>query len=109
MSKGLKVTINDAGTITIRISASSLKFAAQRCPRLETLDDATGDYLLPKINAKVFAKEVWRELVREQEDGTTPVHELFDKAFEDACEQGADGILMPTDSEYGRKLKASGF
>lgn len=105
MAKGLNVTINNAGTITIRISAGSLKHAAQRSPKLETYDDETGDFLLPKIDAKVFAKEVWRELVREQEDGTTPVHLLFDKAFEEACEQGAEGIRMPSDSDYGRKLK----
>lgn len=105
MAKGLEVTINKAGAITIRISASSLKLAAQRCPKLETYDEETGDFLLPKIDAKVFAKEVWRELVREQEDGTTPVHLLFDNAFEQACEQGAEGIRMPGDSEYGRKLK----
>lgn len=105
MAKGLNVTINKAGTITIRISAASLKYAAQNCPKLETYDEETGDFLKPKIEAKIFANEVWRELVREQEDGTTPVHVLFDNAFNEACEQGAEGIRMPSDKNYGRKLK----
>ncbi len=107
MSKGLTVTINSAGAITIRISAADLKRAAQRSPGLlETFDGETGDFLLPKIDAKVFAKEVWRELIREDEDGSTPVTDLFDKCFNEACERGADGIRMPTDHDYGRKLRA---
>lgn len=104
MSKGLNVTINNSGTITIRISANSLKFAAMHSPKLETYDEKTGNFLLPKIDAKIFANEVWRELVREEEDGTTPVHILFDNAFENVCENGGEGILLPDDINYGRKL-----
>jgi hypothetical protein len=43
-------------------------------------------------DADMFATEVALALNREEEDGTTLVHKMFDKAFGDAIDQGADGI-----------------
>lgn len=43
-------------------------------------------------NARAFAKEVVHALNDEDEDGTTPIHRLFDAAFEEAIEQGAEGV-----------------
>lgn len=40
----------------------------------------------------VFAKELCGELNREEEDGTTPIHRLFDRAIDKAAENGAEGI-----------------
>lgn len=39
-----------------------------------------------------FAKGVCYALNDEEEDGTTPVHLLFDKAFEKALEDGSEGV-----------------
>jgi len=39
-----------------------------------------------------FAKDVVYALNEEKEDGTTPVHELFDDAFERAVENGSQGV-----------------
>lgn len=44
--------------------------------------------------ATSFAKEVVRALNREDEEGTTPIHRMFDAAFDDAVEQGASGIKL---------------
>jgi hypothetical protein len=41
---------------------------------------------------EAFANEFVRELNREQEDGTTPIHVLFDKCLYAAIEQGAEGV-----------------
>jgi hypothetical protein len=43
-------------------------------------------------DASEFAKELMHALNREDEQGTTPVHEMFDKAILYATEQGALGI-----------------
>lgn len=44
------------------------------------------------VDAQAFALEVLRALNDEDEDGTTPVHRMFDAAFEEAVEQGAEGV-----------------
>ena len=44
-------------------------------------------------DAPAFAREVVRALNHENPDnGTTPIHRLFDAAFLDAIEQGAEGV-----------------
>lgn len=103
----LKVSMDKTGAIVIRVPASTLKRVAQYLPAFERHDEETGDTLVPKItDPKVFAKEVLHTLRREEEDGTTLVHEMFDKAIEEAVEQGAEGIVFPEDKEYGRKVFA---
>lgn len=39
-----------------------------------------------------FARDVVSELNREEEDGTTPVHRMFDAVLTEAVEQGAEGV-----------------
>lgn len=39
-----------------------------------------------------FAEEIVNELTKEEEDGTTPVHLMIDKAMEDAIENGCEGV-----------------
>jgi hypothetical protein len=43
-------------------------------------------------DARMFAPEVVRALNDEDEEGTTPIHHLFDDAFTEAIEQGAEGV-----------------
>ncbi len=40
----------------------------------------------------VFARDLIRALNDEDEQGTTPIHRLFDAAINEALEQGAEGI-----------------
>ncbi len=39
-----------------------------------------------------FAEELVGEFTREEEDGTTPIHLMIDKAMEEAIENGCDGV-----------------
>jgi hypothetical protein len=48
-------------------------------------------------NAGNFAHDVVTELRREEEDGTTPVHRMFDDAFVRAIEWGGDGVTEVED------------
>lgn len=100
----LKVEITKAGTIVIRLPKSALKFATKHHPALERFDEKSGDFLYPKFpDINAFAKEVLHALRDEEEDGTTVVHEMLDKAIVNAIEAGAEGILMPGDDGYSKK------
>ena len=57
-----------------------------------------GNFVNPKVtSADTFACEVVRELEREEEDGTTPVHSLLDDVCMKAIDNGADGVELPED------------
>ncbi len=47
----------------------------------------------------IFAKALVHELNYEDEQGTTPVHKLFDSMIEEAINQGAEGIEEHPDQE----------
>jgi len=47
-----------------------------------------------------FAKEVCYVLNYEREDGTTPIHMMFEKAFTGAIGQGAEGIEEVSEDEF---------
>jgi hypothetical protein len=57
------------------------------------------DLRLKVTDAKTFAKDLVRTLNDEEEDGTTPIHKMFDAAIWEASEQGADGIDEHEDQE----------
>ena len=99
-----KITINEAGTIAIKISASQLKKAAFLNPALEEVDEKSGRLLRPCIpDAKAFAKEVYIALVNEDEVGNNMVHDLFDKAFDELTNSGSESILMQGDEGYKKR------
>jgi hypothetical protein len=50
-------------------------------------------------DAVTFAAELVKELNREEEDGTTPIHRMFDVVILEAIEQGADGVEDYSDPE----------
>jgi len=50
-------------------------------------------------NAVAFARDVVRALNDEDEQGTTPIHRLFDAAFSSAVEQGSEGAAEVEDAE----------
>lgn len=82
--------------LVISIGVKCLAFAIEWAPGLEKYDEKTGDFLGPKItDPLVFAKEIERQLSQEEEDGTTMVHRMIDKAAAEALEQGAEGVALP--------------
>lgn len=71
--------------IVIRVKFSALKTAFEAHP-----NQLAEDYRLTSL--KTVADSLVRRLNEEEEDGTTPVHRLFDAAFEEALEQGDEGF-----------------
>lgn len=71
--------------IVIRVKIKALKTAFKA--HANGLSD---DYKISSLDEA--AKSLVRRLNDEEEDGTTPVHRLFDAAFEEALEQGDEGF-----------------
>lgn len=90
----LKVELVD-GALQISIGIGALQFVAEHAPGppLTWYDEELGEYMIYPISDSVdFANDVLIELCREQEDGTTPVHVLFDNAMWKAIEEGSLGV-----------------
>lgn len=82
---GLQAEIID-GKIVISIGINVLAFA---CDTGHPENQANEFSIVDKDQ---FAKDIMNEITREEEDGTTPLHRLFDQATLDAIDQGSLGI-----------------
>lgn len=77
-------------TLIISVKASTIAFAALHSPYF-FLCSETGSRI--KITDEdLFLKSVRLALNREDEDGSTPITRMLDKAFQYVCDQGMDGI-----------------
>lgn len=83
----------EGGILSISVGINVIKFAAETGFEVK---DALGE--APVIfEPKLFAEDVARELQHEEEDGTTDVHLLLDKAIIRACENGSAGLAPGSD------------
>ena len=81
--------------LVIRLPMEVLITATTHCDDLATYDEEKGDYRKVEVtDPQAWMKAVVTELNSESEDGTTPVHIMFDKAFSEAAEQGAEGLRI---------------
>ena len=93
MNKTLEVHIID-GQLVVRIGVETLAWASDHSDFSTPYDDKVGDFV-PKwkvIDQLEFAKDVARELRREEEDGSSLLTNVLDKAIEAAIGQGSLGI-----------------
>ena len=76
--------------IVIRVPIAAIPFAADIAMDFEWFhgEDAT----MKIVDAKLFAEDLLTELLREDEEGTTMVHLMLDKAILAAVEAGAEGV-----------------
>lgn len=96
MSEPATAVIED-DTIIIRLPIANLGAALEGA---WASGHQTGRYKV--TDAEAFAKEFVIELNREAEDGTTPIHGLFDKCMYEAIDQGAGGVEEHEDQGDGR-------
>lgn len=105
MRDGLSVSI-EGGTLIIRCPVGVLVTATVLCDLISTYDERKKGWLTVDItNPHVWSDEVARILRREEEDGTTLVTRMFDRAFFDAWEDGADGIEVETIRDEAAKRR----
>jgi hypothetical protein len=81
--------------IVIRVRIDCLKTA------LPVAEERAGYVSHSTIVSDVgFAADVIAELNKEDEDGTTPIHDLFDNAMLGAVENGSEHVIVPDDNKY---------
>lgn len=91
----LKVELID-GRIVISIGVETLRVAASASPALEW-PYPEGEIEIHDPDA--FAKDVVGALEWETgDDGTTCVHEMFDRAFERVVEDGSESVVLPEEN-----------
>ena len=78
------------GALDIGVGESILRFAAEHHPDL--WNGATDTFLVKVTDPVVFAKEVLRQINREEEDGSTPLSRMLDAAILAAVDDGCEGI-----------------
>lgn len=100
--KRLSVGVS-GGAIVIRLPLSILAVCLDAAPFNEQPDGSCRP-LYRVTNARQFAEEMVAELEREEEDGTTPIHLLFDSAMHAAIDNGCEGVedVKPDAARGGR-------
>lgn len=76
------------GRLVISIGVDTLKYCHNLIERENVIGYGPGPGFFIS-DATGFAKDVAAKLVLEEEDGTTPVHLLLDKAVQDAADDGS--------------------
>lgn len=93
----LAVSVID-GRLVVSIGVATLANALEWSPDLEAYDKATDSYERPTVtDPEQLAKDIASALCQEEEDGTTPVHRLLDKAAATALEWGCEAVVLPAD------------
>lgn len=88
------IELENSGRAIIEDGALVIRVALDALPAVVDGAWAAGDMdtRFKVTNAAEFAADLCRELNDESEDGTTRIHRMFDKAIENAINQGAAGI-----------------
>lgn len=101
-NRALKVGIED-GEVVIRIGVGTLRVAAEQS---EDFHGAEGSRYVRVFDPDRFAAGIVEELNEEAEDGTTHVHEMFDKAFLRAIDNGiAMGCDIVEEGDFRELVK----
>src|SRR5690606_36345212 len=89
-NRPLEVNIED-DELVIRIGIDTLAFSAEHCPSFFEYDKhaSTGPPYCKIVDNMELAKDIRRELQREEENGTTPLHILLDECLVSARDDGS--------------------
>ena len=90
----LNITVTDDGIMTISIGVDQLAYAFEECDDNNVYDETLGEFVRQYfvVNPQTFARDVRVALLRQKEDGSTPLTVLLDKACWDAVEDGSQGV-----------------
>lgn len=104
MAKNRVLTVAlEGGELVIRIGINALRVAAEGS---EDFHGAEGARYVRVFDADRFAAGIVEELKDEAEDGTTHVHEMFDKAFRRAIDNGiAHGCEIVEERDFNAVMK----
>lgn len=85
----LRCTIQNK-SLVIEVGLDVLKFCTEHHPELYEDELDKGRYVVTDI--AVFIEAVVDELHKEEEDGSTLIHRMLDRAILDAISNGAEGV-----------------
>lgn len=95
--QSLKVEVQGR-CLVISIGVETLAFAFRHSPNGDRIrrvgDDTYDESRLNIIDPDVFARDVQNALLREQEDGATPIGDVLDQACLNAFEDGSLGVAL---------------
>jgi hypothetical protein len=108
----LRVEVVDE-QLVIRIGIGTLAWAAEHQNDWNPFDDERNDFFQKwrVSGAKGFALDVAGQLLKEEEDGSSPLSDLLDKMSMEVVEDGAESVreCKPgTPSAYARDAKRRG-
>lgn len=92
--KPLEVHVTDDGILTISIGVERLAYSFEMHEENNPFNEEKNDFVqtFKVINPQTFARDVRVALLQEEEDGSTPLTVLLDKACWDAVEDGSQGV-----------------
>lgn len=105
LNERLRCRVVGGKVLTISIGIDTLAHAfvtgpvGDRLTRDDEHEDGYDRERLRVTDAAVFAKEVVRALLNEREDGSSPLTDTLDKAFDDAINDGCEGIWLKGEIE----------
>jgi hypothetical protein len=95
---GLRASVTKTGKVVIELGINTLADAAANMPDNNYGDDCNDWFLQFKIiDAAEFAKDVVIEMMREEEDGSTPLIYFIDKVCRLAIDNGSCGCQENTE------------
>jgi hypothetical protein len=102
----LSVSI-ESDDLVIRISADTLAMAIKHMPKAEIFDERLQEFFQPEVTDKgEFLKEMAGALEAEEEDGTTLVHRMLDKAALHIMHVGGEGVISSQEARDAALAKA---
>lgn len=90
----MAITLENSGRAIIEDGSLVIRVALEALPMIMEWSWAAGgiDTRYKITDAAAFAADLVHELNDEDEEGTTRIHRMFDKAIDNAINQGAEGI-----------------
>ncbi len=102
------ITVENGVLLSIKIGVNVLVNAVRYDPQLVAFDDDGESYEPEVTDPAKWLDALATALRSEEEDGTTPVHRMLDKAAMEAIENGAEGIKTGGDfKEEARRARAT--
>jgi hypothetical protein len=92
----LDCKLSKDGVLSISIGINTLAWALEHEEQNQVWSDSQKKFVGTHTvtNKRAFALDVLRELLDEQEDGTTRVHVFLEDVMESALNNGAQGVDM---------------
>jgi hypothetical protein len=80
--------------LVVRIGVQTLAHAVTYSDWANPYEDETGDYVrsFAIVDASQFASDVLHEMLREREDGSTPLSDFIDEMTKAAVDDGSIGL-----------------